>query len=250
MTLQTAAIIQARMNSTRLPGKVMKPLAGHPLIHHIVARLKRSRLLDGIILATTTCKEDDELSLWAVNNGIPVFRGGESDVLGRYFQAATFFNVRTIVRITADDPFKDHRIMDDMLNIFQQQKLDLMTNNQPPSFPEGLDIEIFTFECLKLAAENATIPFEREHVTPYFYQNLSRFNWQNYSSPCDLSSMRWTIDDADDFNFVDEIYRRLYSENEIFSTDEILNELRTNRHLMDINKNSPRSHIYQGKLHE
>ncbi|MCP4157904.1 MAG: NTP transferase domain-containing protein, partial [bacterium] len=170
MKTGTWAIIQARTGSTRLPGKVFLKLKGKPLIWHVVERLKGSREIDGILLATTENPNDQKLETWAVEHDVPVFRGSEADVLSRYYHAAQSVEAGTIVRITADDPFKDHQVMDRIIRFYRENQLDFAYNNNPATYPEGLDVEVFSFEALEKAHRESKEPFEREHVTQYFYR--------------------------------------------------------------------------------
>lgn len=238
------AIIQARVGSTRLYNKIFADICGKPLIWHVVNRLTFSKQIDNIVLATTQNPLDDALESWARENKVAWFRGSETDVLDRYFRAAKEWGATVIVRVTADDPFKDPAIIDDVINIMQQVKADFAYNNNPPSFPEGLDTEVFTFKALEKAAESSCDPFEREHVTQYFYRNSNLFKQHNLSYKSNLSHMRWTIDTALDLEMAREVYRNLYKEGEIFLLDDILNLLENMPEIADINKGVKRSHMY------
>jgi spore coat polysaccharide biosynthesis protein SpsF len=239
-----AAIIQARMGSTRLPNKVFSDLGGKPLIHHVFERLAPSQKVSKFLLAITTNPKDDELVNWAIENGVEFYRGSETDVLERYFESAKSINASSIVRITADDPFKDYQMMDTMIGIFISNELDLITNNNPPSFPEGMDLEIMKFTALEIAMENAKTQFEREHVTQYFYKNATQFKMMNYSGKTDLSGLRWTIDTPVDLKVAQVVYEALYYSNKIFRTEEILHFFEQFPHLKKINTNQKRSAMY------
>lgn len=240
-----AAIIQARMGSTRYPGKTFCELAGKPLIWHVVNRLKYSGKIDRIIIATTDNVKDDILAAWAANEGISLFRGSENNVLERYYHAARQYEADIIVRITADDPFKDPSIIDRVITMLLDEKLDFACNNNPPTFPEGLDTEVFTFEALERAFAGARDNFEKEHVTQFFYRNTQAFRQANLANEKDLSFLRWTIDTESDYKMADRVYRLLYREDDIFLTENILEILRQNPDIQELNSNVERSAMYK-----
>lgn len=239
------AIIQARLGSTRFPRKIFSDLAGKPLIWHVIDRLRYSRKLDNIVLATTDTGTDDELEKWALDHGIDVFRGSENNVLDRYYCAAKQFSASVIVRITADDPFKDPAIMDRVIDKLLNEQLDFAYNNHPPSFPEGLDIEVFTFGALEKARSTTADEYEQEHVTQYFYRNKPLFKQSNYTHHSDLSALRWTIDTELDYEMAKKVYDLLYKEKEIFLMDDILQVLKENPGISLINNNVARSAMYK-----
>ena len=239
-----AAIIQARTGSTRLPNKIFKNLCGKPLIWHIVNRLKYSQNINKIILATTQNKNDNILQDWALKNDIPCFRGSENDVLDRYYHSAQHFGVDTIVRITADDPFKDSQIIDEVINLFEENNLDFAYNNNPPTFPEGLDTEVFSFNALKRAFTNSTDPFEKEHVTQYFYRNPSIFSQACLKNPTDLSYLRWTIDTQQDWDMAEIVYNKLYPIKTNFDMSDILELINNEPYIAKINSAVKRSTMY------
>lgn len=239
-----SAIIQARLASTRLPRKVLKDLNGKPLIEQIINRLNFCQKIDNIVLATTTGKIDDELVDWCLRNGVSYYRGDESNVLKRYYDAATEFNADVIVRVTADDPFKDPQIIDSVIDLLLANKLDFAYNNAPPSFPEGLDTEVFTYEAIKRAAEADTTDFEKEHVTQYFYHNPQMFRNQNLSYKENISHIRLTIDTEQDFKLAQKIYQELSPNGEMFYLENILALIKENPELLDVNKNVKRSAMY------
>ncbi|HEX6914776.1 MAG TPA: glycosyltransferase family protein [Chitinophagaceae bacterium] len=243
---KVTAIVQARTGATRLPNKVFLPLAGRPLIWHVFDRLRYSKQIDEYVLATTTSKGDDALEQWARENNIPCFRGSEADVLARYYGAARSHQAEVIVRITADDPFKDPLVIDQVIGMFIQQGLDFAYNNKPPSFPEGLDTEVFSFEALKLAQEKSNDPFEREHVTQYFYRNPDDFKQSNLAYEKDLSYLRWTLDTAEDYAMVKLVYEKLYKEGAIFLMNDILALLEREPGIAEMNSGVKRSAMYGG----
>ena len=240
-----AAIIQARVGSSRLPNKVFADLCGRPLLWHIINRLRRSQYLDRIIITTTTHRSDDLVVEWAIKNDILYFRGSEKDVLLRYYDAAKSYQVSSIVRITADDPFKDPKIMDTVIELFFKESVDVACNNYPPTFPEGLDIEVFSFEALKKANNEALGEFEREHVTQYFYKHPKLFSIINHSNTDDLSFYRWTIDEQDDLDMAREVYSKLYNSGELFYMKDIIELINNNQYIASINSNVKRSSLYE-----
>jgi len=243
----TAAIIQARTGSSRLPNKVFKPLCGKPLIWHVVNRLKSSKKIQKIILATTQNKNDDVLENWANENDVNCFRGNENNVLDRYYQAALYFNVDTIVRITADDPFKDAEIIDQVIQLFTDEKLDFANNIVPPTFPEGLDTEVFSFLALEKAWKEAVDPYEKEHVTQYFYRHPDLFSQKSIQNKINLSYLRWTIDTLEDFNMAETVYNKLFTVKEVFGMQDILCLLKDEPEIAQINSKVMRSAMYQNK---
>lgn len=240
-----AAIIQARTGSTRLPNKVFKELCGRPLIWHVINRLNFSKRIQKIVLATTCNKNDDVLEDWASSAGIDCFRGSEEDVLDRYYEAAKRYSIKTIVRITADDPFKDVTIIDKVIELFLNEQLDFAYNNYPPTFPEGLDTEVFSFTALEKAWRNSIDSFEREHVTQYFYRNPMLFSQACLRNPVDLSYLRWTIDTQQDWDMVSIIYNKLFTKKPYFSMDDILKLLKNEPYIAEINSTVKRSAMYQ-----
>ncbi|MGE4232547.1 MAG: cytidyltransferase [Bacteriovoracia bacterium] len=243
-----AAIIQARTGSTRLPNKIFAEIQGRPFLWHVVHRLKPSKKVDKIIIATTTNSNDDSIEEWASENSVTCFRGSENDVLSRYFEAAKANNVKVIVRVTADDPFKDSTIIDSVISQLETQNLDFSFNNNPPSFPEGLDVEVFTFDALKKAHENSKDPFEREHVTQFFYRNPDLFKMKNLSYKENLSYLRWTVDTENDLEMARQVYAHLFSKNRNFSFLDILALLEEHPEIAEMNSSEKRSTMYQ-KIH-
>jgi spore coat polysaccharide biosynthesis protein SpsF len=238
------AIIQARMSSTRLPGKVMIRFSGNSLLGHIVERLSFSNEISKVVVATTVNSLDDEIVAWSKEHGIGCYRGSETDVLGRYFEAAKMFEAVIVARITSDDPFKDPGIIDHVAAMFRSRSLDFAYNNKPPSFAEGLDTEIFSFEALARAAAGAIDPFEREHVTQYFYRNAAKFKQENLLSPVDYSHLRWTIDTSEDMAMAQAVYRNLYKPGKIFLAQDILELLQRKPEITEINRKVKRSDMY------
>lgn len=246
--MKVNAIIQARCGSTRFPRKVFAEIEGKPLLWHVVNRLRASETLDDIIVATTVHPEDDVIENWCGENGVPVFRGSAEDVLNRYFEASRAFPSDVIVRITADDPFKEPAVIDRVVRKLVNENYDLVTNNFPPSFPEGLDCEAFTADVLRTMEENAKDSFEREHVTQYVYRRPEAFRIGNVSCDRHLSDYRWTIDSREDYEMVKAVYAARAEDKEKFlRMDEILEILEKHPEIAKINAGVKRSAMYQKK---
>ena len=243
--VKVGAIIQARTGSTRLPNKVFAKILGKPLLWHIYNRITYSKLIDTIIIATTDKKEDDIIEVWANENNVLIYRGDENDVLSRFYNAAFANNIDIIVRVTADDPFKDPILIDEAIIELVNKNLNFVFNNNPPTFPEGLDVEIFDFNSLKTANNESTSLFEREHVTQYFFKNLERFKHINLTSTDNYSSLRWTIDTSYDLKMTEIVYESLYKKNQIFLYQDILNLIKQKPHIAKINSNIERSDMYK-----
>lgn len=240
------AIIQARCGSTRFPNKIFAEIDGKPLLWHVVNRLKYTTMIDDIIVATTRNTEDDKITDWCRHEHIKYFRGSENDVLNRYYNASLAFPSDVIVRITADDPFKEPNIIDKVIKKLIDDRYDLVTNNYPPSFPEGLDCEAFTFNVLKKMETSVQNAFEREHVTQFIYHNPDMFKIGNILSEKPLAHYRWTIDNKEDYDMVNAIYRKRQGKNKnILLMNEILDILKQNPKIAEINSKVKRSAMYQ-----
>ena len=247
-----ATIIQARMGSTRLPGKVMKDLAGKPVLWHIVNRAKRSKLSQTILVATTTNPEDDVIESACNTWGIPVFRGSSDDVLQRYCDAVKYLEagrtkVDYIIRITGDCPLIDPAIIDEVVHAAVSEKYDYVSNTDPPSFPDGLDVEVFCRSALFSACKNATLISEHEHVTPYIRKSED-FRKSNVTCQKNLSGLRWTLDNEEDYVFIKKIYDDIFKNSKGLSMREVLNYLYDHPHLQKINEMIPRNEGYKKSL--
>ena len=227
-------IIQARMGSSRLPGKVMmKSDNGHPLLYHVINQLQYCTKVKDLVIATTTNQEDDEIEEFANNNSLNIFRGKEKDVLDRYFQCAKKYSFLTIVRITADCPLIDPQIVDKVIEKFFSGKYDLSTNTLVRTFPIGTDVEVFSFSALEKAWKNAQLPSEREHVTPYI-RNKGNFKTANVENDENISNLRLTVDRIEDFKLIKEILNDI-SSNPIY-LDDVLELFSRKPELIEINK--------------
>ena len=227
-------IIQARMGSSRLPGKVlMKSGNGMPLLYHVINQLRHCSKVKNLVIATTTNQEDDEIEKFADNNSVNVFRGSEKDVLDRYFQCAKKYSFSTIVRITSDCPLIDPQIVDKVIERFFSGNYDYATNTLIRTFPIGTDAEVFSFSALETAWKNAQLPSEREHVTPHL-RNKGNFKTINVENDTNISNLRLTVDRIEDFELIKEILNNI-SINPIHLED-ILELFSRKPELIEINK--------------
>ena len=221
------AIVQARLSSTRLPGKVMAPILGEPMIVRQLERTRRARTLGKILVATSTDASDDPLAAMLESRGFPVFRGPLHDVLGRYAQAAaTVENATHVVRMTADCPLIDPEIIDEAVRLALASGADYTGNVEQRTFPVGLDVEVAAVGALRTAAAEAADAYDREHVTPFLRRQPERFRHAHVTQPRDLSKMRWTVDRCADFAFARSVYEALYAESPAFSTHDVLQLLK------------------------
>jgi spore coat polysaccharide biosynthesis protein SpsF (cytidylyltransferase family) len=237
--MKIAAIIQARMTSTRLPGKVLMKIEGKPTLWHVINRLKFSKKLNDIILAIPDTKENSVLEEFAKDNAIKFFRGSEKDVLSRYYETAKKFKVDVIVRITSDCPLIDPRIVDLVIKKHLNSNVDYTSNTLERTFPRGLDVEVFNFEAFRRVYKEAKENYQREHVTPYIYEHPDIFKLQNVEAKGKLKhpELRLTVDTKEDLQLIREIYKYLYKPGKIFYVEEIINLLNRYPELVKININ-------------
>jgi len=247
---KTTAIIQARIGSERLPSKVLLDLSGKTVLEHVVQRVRNSKLIQDVVVATTTKKEDLKIADLCLKKSIKVYRGSDEDVLDRYYKIAKTISAEHIVRVTADCPLIDPKIIDDVIRLHLLQKADYTSNVIDERFPDGEDVEIFTFETLHRAWENANLSSEREHVTPYIIKHPEIFKLKNLSCSQDLSKKRWTLDEEKDYKFIKLIYDNLYRNGRIFGMSEILNLLKQHPKYEKINSDVARNIGYLKSLKE
>jgi spore coat polysaccharide biosynthesis protein SpsF (cytidylyltransferase family) len=214
MHVRSVAIIQARMTSTRLPGKVMADLCGKPALEHMIERVRRAELLDDIVVATTVNADDDPVSDLCRRLDIQVFRGDEADVLGRFQGAAAETGAEAIIRLTGDCPMIDPKVIDEVISVFDGGAYDHVSNCNIRTYPDGLDVEAFTRGALNEAAEKADHPYLREHVTPYIRGSNPEFGHGNFALghvvfEADLSHLRWTLDTVDDLDRIRRLITQL-----------------------------------------
>lgn len=237
--MKTGIIIQARMTSTRLPGKVMLELCGRPVLKQLIERLKHAEHQIPIIIATTDNETDNVIADFAVKELLGLFRGSEEDVLSRYYLAAKNYDLDTVVRITSDCPLYDPFVLDEMLKLFRHEKdLDYLSNTlNNRTYPRGLDTEIFTFGALEKSYYEAKDADCREHVTPYICRNMDKFKLKEYLSLENHSELRWTLDTKEDYKLIQTIYQNLYDKNadHFFSYQEVLEAYQTHPEWKKIN---------------
>lgn len=205
------AIVQARLSSTRLPNKVLKNILTKPLIQHVIDRLNESQLIDQVVIATTTEDEDNLIVKWCQKNKVPFFRGDRDDVLSRFYFCAKENQASDIIRVTSDNPLTDPKIIDKTIEYYLEGDLDYCSNNLEKSYPHGLDVEVFNFGSLEKSHNESSDPVHREHVTQYIRQNKDLFNISAIKHSKDLSHIRVTMDENEDFQLI-EIVMSLLSE--------------------------------------
>jgi spore coat polysaccharide biosynthesis protein SpsF (cytidylyltransferase family) len=250
MKQKIICIIQARFNSTRLPGKVLFDLEGKTVLERVVERVSGSSLIDKIIVATTLCEEDSKITRLCSAKGIDTYRGSEEDVLDRYYQAAKLMDAYNIVRITADCPLIDPKIIDKVIKTHLESKADYTSNILKETFPDGQDIEIFNFQALEKAWKNAKLTSEREHVTPFIRNNPGLFKLVNVENKEDLSSQRWTLDENRDYELIKSVYGYFNKKKIDFGMKDILKFIRKHPELEAINAAIARNEGYVKSLKE
>ncbi|OGH71461.1 MAG: hypothetical protein A2921_04350 [Candidatus Magasanikbacteria bacterium RIFCSPLOWO2_01_FULL_43_20b] len=233
------ATIEARMTSTRLPGKVLLPLAGKPALERLVERLKRSLYIDEIVVATTTNQTDEPIVELCESLGVKYFRGSELDVLKRVLGAAESVRADIIVEITGDCPLMDWRIVDRGIEEFYSQNVDYAANMIPLiTYPVGFDVQVFPVRVLAEVDKLTSDPIDRVHVSYYIYHHPDRYKLGSWLAPAEASgpAMRLTLDELSDYKLIDEIFRNLLPVDEDFSVVKVVEFLNKNRHLLEINK--------------
>ena len=233
--MTTLAIVQARMGSTRFPNKVMQPILGIPMIELLLKRLTLAKKVDRIILATSQDTFNQILVKHVRDLGYKVYQGSEDDVLDRFYQAACIVKPETVVRITGDCPLVDPAIVDRAINTFQQSRVDYLSNVSTPTYPDGLDVEVFTFQALAQAWELATQIYEREHVTPYLRES-GKFQLLGITHTEDHSDKRWTVDEPEDFEVIKNIVEH-FAPRQDFSWLEVLEVQQNQPELFSANQN-------------
>ena len=253
--IKIVTIIQARVGSTRLPNKVMMPLAGKPLLLRMYERVDAANYTDTIIIATTEEEIDDPIVSLCKDNGIKYYRGNSTDLLDRHYKAALPFNPYAVVKIPSDCPLIDPDIIDKVLKYYIDNKniFDFVSNLHPASYPDGNDVEIFSADALKDTWLNAKKELEREHTTPYLWENQDKFSVGNvlWEGEKDYSmSHRFTIDYDQDYEFIKRVYGELYTEDNIFSLQDILNLLDEKPEIKNINEKYVGLNWYRNHLDE
>ena len=236
-------IVQAHMSSSRLPGKIMKPLCGEPALYRLIERLRQSKLLDDIVIATSTLPCDDIIVEKCNEWGVHSFRGSDSDVLARYYGAAKQYPADVYVRITSDCPCFDARWADKTIQYFLDNNYRYVSNavnDMKPTIPMGFGLEVFEASLLDEAYQNATEHYEHEHVTPYMYWKQSSLGALPYSE--DAHHFRVTLDTQEDYEAITAIYNALYQPGNTFTVQDVVAFLKAHPEIVAINK-----HVYQKK---
>ena len=242
------AILQARLSSTRLPGKVLKKILGVPMLQLQLERLGRVKKVDKLLVATSDRPEDRELFSLCENIGIDCFRGSLDDVLDRFYRAAGKYKPEHIVRLTGDCPLTEPEVIDRVIEYHLKGRYEYTATGLEPTFPHGVGAEIMRFEILERAWLEAKLPSEREHVTPYIWKRPNQFKIGRYKNNDDLSHYRWTVDEPEDFEFVTCVYEALYPQKPDFNMVDILELLKENPELTKINAAFSRNEGYLRSL--
>jgi spore coat polysaccharide biosynthesis protein SpsF len=230
-----ATIIQARMGSTRLPGKVLKPIAGRPMLSYQLERLRRCERVDSIVVATTVMPADDPIVAFCLAEGVLCTRGSEHDVLSRYIDAARQVGATSIVRVTSDCPLLEPELVDQAIDALGGN-VDYVSNMMQPTWPYGMAVEAMPRRVLEEAAAQASDPAEREHVTPFIYWRPERYRLKSLAMQPDLSEKRWTVDTPEDFDLVSRILSTLYPRKPDFGISDVLELLEQNPSWENINR--------------
>ena len=245
--MKIVAIIQARMSSRRLPGKVLVDVCGRPLLYYVVSRVRQAQTLNLFAVATSDHSSDDVIQKFCQINVVPCFRGSQDDVLDRYYRAAKHFQADVIVRLTADCPLLDPAIIDKVVDNFITGNFDYCSNTQEPSYPDGLDTEVFTWDALERSWQEAHLPSEREHVSSYIAKNPGLFRLGSVKHNRNLSELRWTVDEPEDLDLIRKIYKHLLNKKR-FRLDDLLALYREHPELRMINSGITRNEGYKKSL--
>lgn len=243
--MKVLVIIQARMGSTRLPGKILKKVNGKPLLAYQLERVQQSKCIDKIVIATTIEQKDEPIVEFCEQYGVEYYRGSENDVLARYYEAAEQFGGDIIVRLTSDCPIIDPIVIDETIRYYidHASEFDYVSNTIERTYPRGLDTEVFSRDALEKSYKDATLERDREHVTAYIYSNPEKFRIGSITNPQNLGHYRWTVDTTEDFQLVELILSSLYSENQLFYMSDVIDLLDQHPDWVQLN-----SHIEQKKL--
>jgi len=235
--MRTAIIVQARMTSTRLPGKVLKKVQGKPLLAYQIERLQRVKYAEELVIATTYNETDEPIVKLCKELGVSYFRGSEEDVLSRYYEAARTYKADAIVRITSDCPIIAPLVIDNVIKFYldNQIKYDYVSNTLKRTYPRGMDTEVFSFEILEQARHEAVNPPDREHVTPFIYRQPQRYRLGNVPYIKNVSHYRWTVDTIEDFILIEKIISSLYPKNPLFKLEDCIQLLLKNPEWQEIN---------------
>ncbi len=242
------AIVQARISSARLPGKTLLPVLGRPLLARQLERIRRARRIDSFLVATSAQASDDPIQRLCEQEGIVCHRGSLDDVLDRYYSAARAASAQTIVRLTGDCPLIDPAVLDYVIERYYAARADYASNTMEPTYPDGLDVEVFSYSALETTWREALLPSEREHVTPFLYKHPERFRLVSVRQAQNQSTLRWTVDNPEDYQLVCRIYEALYPAMPDFSMQNVLDLFKLDPGLVEINKHLSRNEGYQRSL--
>lgn len=233
-----AAIIQARMTSTRLPGKVMLKACEKTFLSHMLERVKRSKTLDKIVIATTMNQSDDVIEKFCIDNNIFCYRGSETDLLDRFKMAADAVSADVIVRLTSDTPLMDPAIIDKIVETFNHNKYDLVCNNfpLPRTYPDGMNVEVFSRRILDEIHKSAKKPSDREHVTFFIWMHPEKYSFYRVDYEKDLSQYRFNLDYHEDYLFLKSVFEGLYLNNHYFTMEDVINWLNDHPDVLKLNK--------------
>lgn len=253
--MKILTVIQARMSSTRLPGKVMLPILGKPLLIRMIERIKAAGLAGELVVATSTNPDDDAIEKLCKQEKINCFRGHLTDLLDRHYQVAKKFSADAVVKIPSDCPLIDPHMIEKVLKhyISNADKFDFVSNLHPATYPDGNDVEVMSFTTLERAWKEAAKNFEREHTTPYIWENPDKFRIANVEWETGLNystTHRWTIDFEEDYLFIKKVYEELYPNSPIFSLREILDLVEQKPEIAAINQKYSGKYWYENHLDE
>lgn len=230
------AIIVARTGSTRVPGKALFEVAGKPILQHVIERVKRCKRVGLVCMATTDLAADDKIADLATSLGVKIYRGHPEYVLDRVYHAAKSIHSEHIIEIGGDCPLIDPNILDEAILYYQQSDCDYLNNYNPPTFPEGLDINVLSVSALAIAFDEAIAPSHRIHPFSYLPDNPDRFKVENYTFRNDLSRYHWSFDFPEDYQFIKSVYQKLLSTNPSFGIDDILQLIENDEQIFQLNK--------------
>jgi spore coat polysaccharide biosynthesis protein SpsF len=248
MTAHRVAVIQARMTSSRLPGKVLSDIHGQPMLLRQIDRVRRARLIDRLVVATSDTADDDMVAALCAAHGVSCHRGSLDDVLDRFHGAARAAGAGAIVRLTGDCPLADPTVIDRVVTEFMRVGCAYASNTLRPTYPDGLDVEVMSFAALDRAWRESELSSEREHVTPYIYKHPELFAIHSVEAAQDRSSLRCTVDTAGDLAFIREVYGALLPTKPEFTTEDVLELLESRPELVSLNAGAPRNEGYARSL--
>ena len=236
---RVVVFVQARMGSTRLPGKIMRNILGKPVLLHHIPRIRRAKTVDEVVVITTTSTTDDIIAVLCAENNIPSYRGSELDLLDRHYQAAKKYKADFVVKIPSDGPLTDPAIIDEVLELWLKNpdKYDYVSNYHPPTFPDGLDVEGCPFPILEIAWKEAKKPHEREHTFPFIWDHPERFNIGNVVNPRGnmFLTHRFALDYEEDFQFMRAVFG-YFKETPLFTADDVISFVKKRSDILELNK--------------